>query len=89
METGKLNPGALRKILFDCIASVAPEADFEALRTDRPWREELEIDSFDFQNILIAVSKRLGIEVPESDYRKLATLDTFIRYLAERMGAAG
>lgn len=89
METGKLNSDGLRRLLIECIASVAPEADFGSLRADRPWREEFEIDSFDFQNILISVSKRLGIEVPESDYRKLATLDAFVRYLAERTSIPG
>lgn len=81
----KLNPEAVRETLVDCILSIAPEADFDTLRPDRPWRDQLEIDSFDFHNILVAVQARLGVDVPESDYRKIATLDEFAAYLAARV----
>lgn len=81
----KLNPDAVRTAVLDCIASVAPEADFDTLRADRPWREQLEIDSFDFQNILAAIEARLGVSVSESDYRKLSgTLDQMLDYLVAR-----
>lgn len=82
---GKLSPDAVHTAVLDCIASVAPEADFDTLRADRPWREQLEIDSFDFQNILAAIEARLGVNVPESDYRKLSgTLDQMLDYLLAR-----
>lgn len=84
---GKMSPDAIRDVLMDCILSVAPEAEFGALRVDRPWREQLEIDSFDFQNILVAIDSRLGVNVPESDYRKLSTLDETVAYLAARLPA--
>ncbi len=83
----KLSQESLRKTVLDCILSVAPEADVATLRPDKPWRDQLEIDSFDFQNILVTVDKRLGVDVPESDYRKLATLDDFVAYLGARIAS--
>ncbi|MFY0989557.1 acyl carrier protein [Halomonas sp. C05BenzN] len=82
-----LSRDALRDTVIDCILAVAPEADIDSLRPDRPWREPLEIDSFDFLNILVDLEKRLGVSVPESDYRELATLDGLIDYLARRLTA--
>jgi acyl carrier protein len=40
----------------------------------------------DFLNFLIAVHKATGIEIPESDYPKLATLDGCVDYVASNPG---
>lgn len=84
---GKMTPDAVRAAVIDCILSVAPEADFDTLRPSKPWRDQLEIDSFDFQNILVAIDARLGVDVPESDYRKLATMDELVGYIISRLSA--
>ena len=70
--------------VFDALLSVAPEADPKALDRKRPIREQLDIDSMDFLNFIIAVHRTLGVDVPERDYAKLATLETAIAYLQER-----
>lgn len=48
-------------------------------------REELDIDSYDFLNLLIGLNEKLGVEIPEEDYEKLATLSDLIRYLSRRL----
>ncbi|PRY71780.1 acyl carrier protein [Halomonas ventosae] len=58
-----------------------------ALPPGRPWREALEIDSFDFLNILVDLERRLGVSVPESDYHELETLDGLLGYLERRLAA--
>jgi len=82
---GKLSPEAIHEAVVDCIQSVAPEADFTTLRADKPWRDQLEIDSFDFQNIMVAIHKRLGVDIPESDYRKITTLEQFVAHVVSRL----
>ncbi|WP_280552744.1 acyl carrier protein [Halomonas sp. 25-S5] len=82
-----LSRDTLRETVVDCILAVAPEADVDSLPPGRPWREALEIDSFDFLNILVDLEKRLGVSVPESDYHELATLDGLIDYLERRLTA--
>lgn len=79
----RLNAAELREIVIDCILSVAPEAGIERLRPGRPWREQLEIDSFDFQNVLAALEVRTGITVPERDYVKLDTFEAMLAYLTQ------
>jgi acyl carrier protein len=78
----------VRQALIDCILAVAPEADFAEVRPDRPVREQLDIDSFDFLTILEHLHEKLGISVPESDYGKMITLDGSVDYLVRRLGAA-
>jgi acyl carrier protein len=39
----------------------------------------------DFLNLVIDLHRRTGVEVPETDYPKLATLDSAVAYLAARL----
>ena len=74
-------------VLRDVIAGVAPEADLDALDPKADLREVLDIDSMDFPNVMIALHKRLGVEIPEADYPKLFTFEGAIAYLeAKRTG---
>jgi acyl carrier protein len=77
----------IRQALVDSILAVAPEADFGTLRPDRPVRDQLDIDSFDFLTILEHLHRRIGVNVPEADYGKMITLDGSVDYLASRLAA--
>jgi acyl carrier protein len=79
---------AIRQALIDSILAVAPEADFDAVRPDRPVRDQIDIDSFDFLTVLENLHEKLGVNVPESDYGKMITLDGSVAYLAQRLAAA-
>ncbi|RTR01107.1 acyl carrier protein [Halomonas nitroreducens] len=81
----ELSRETIRDTAIDCILSVAPEAEIDRLRHDRPWREQLEVDSFDFLNVLVALETRLGVSVPEGDYHELTTLDGLVAYLEARL----
>jgi len=73
----------LRAIVFDVLAEIAPEVDAAALRGDQPLRDQVDLDSMDFLNLLVGVHQRTGVEIPEADYPKLATLDQLVAYLVE------
>ena len=64
------------------ITGIAPDEDVESLRSDEPLREQIELDSMDFLDIVMELRKRYGVEVPEEDYPKLATLESCEEYLA-------
>lgn len=64
---------------------VAPEIDPVNVRGDSAFRQEFDLDSMDFLNFVIALHRRLGVDVPERDYGKLTTLDDAVDYLAERV----
>lgn len=71
----------IQRAVFAALTSVAPEADPTSLDPKRPIREQLDIDSMDFLNFVVAVHRDLGVDVPERDYAKLATLESSIAYL--------
>jgi acyl carrier protein len=78
----------LRRAVLDALGEVAPEADLAQLDPAADLREALEIDSMDFLNLAIAVHAATGVEVPEADYPKLASIDAWVAYLAPRVARA-
>lgn len=71
----------LRQTVFEELARLAPEANLTALSPKSPLRADLDLDSFDFVQFIAALDRRLGIEVPEVDYRKFETLEGCLDYL--------
>jgi acyl carrier protein len=76
----------IRATVLRVLGDIAPEADLAALRPDRELRDELDLDSMDILNAVIALHRALGIDIPEADYGRLATLDGAVEYLAGRLG---
>jgi len=76
----------IRTAVLEALATVAPEADPASLRPDRNLRDQLEIDSMDFLNFIIALHHELHVSIPEADYPKFATLEGCVEYLASRLG---
>lgn len=79
----------IRKLACELLSDIAPDTEPSALPGDRDIREGLDIDSMDFLNFVIALTKRTGIPIPEEDYPKLFTLDGVVAYVAAKSGAAG
>ncbi len=73
------------QIILAQLRGLAPEADLNDLRPHDDIRETLEIDAFDFLNVLIALNKEVGVEVPESDYDKVSTLEALTSYVLARL----
>jgi acyl carrier protein len=71
----------IRKSVLDLIHRIAPEQDLSEIKPDENLREALDIDSFDFLSLLVAIHEKLGITVPESDYAKVSTLNDMVSYL--------
>jgi acyl carrier protein len=71
--------------ILEIIAQIIPDEDLSNLKGDIPLREQVELDSMDFLDIIMELRKRYGIEVPENDYVQLATLDGSVAYLEPRM----
>ncbi|MGA2670276.1 MAG: acyl carrier protein [Dehalococcoidia bacterium] len=75
----------IKATILEIIAQIIPDEDLSNLKGDIPIREQVELDSMDFLDIIMELRKRYGIEVPESDYVQLATLDGSAAYLEPRM----
>jgi acetyltransferase len=74
----------IRRAVRATIEAIAPEADFQGLQPGRPLREQIDLDSMDWLNVVAALHEKLAIDIPESDYGRLATLDSMLAYLASR-----
>ncbi len=72
----------LRKAVIRALVEVAPDIDPDAIDPDSDLYEQLDIDSMDFLNVVVAIRDQTGIEVPERDYPKLSTLNDAVAYLA-------
>jgi len=66
----------------DIIATIAPDEELEGLKPDERLRDQIELDSMDFLDIVMELRKRYGVDVPEQDYGELATLDGCASYLS-------
>jgi acyl carrier protein len=71
----------IRTRVLQALSSVAPEADAASLRSNVSLRDQLDIDSMDFLNFVIALHKDLKVNIAEADYPKLLTLDGCVAYL--------
>jgi len=78
-----------QKLVKDIIADIAPDEDLTHLKADVRLRDQLQLDSMDFLDIVMELRKRHGIEVPEADYQQLASLESSANYLLPRFLAKG
>lgn len=77
----------IRTAVIQALTSIAPEFDARNLQPNAVLREELDLDSMDFLNFVIGLHGSVGVNVPEQDYSKLATLNGAVEYLAGRLTA--
>ena len=71
----------------DIITTIAPDEELDGLDTARPLRDQIELDSMDFLDIVMELRKQHNIEVPEADYPELASLATCAAYLTPKFNA--
>lgn len=74
----------LRAGVLATLREIAPELEESELRAGRPLREQVDLDSMDWLNFLVGLHERFRIEIPESDYATLTTLDAVVEYLAAK-----
>ena len=76
-----MNREEIQNAVKDIIQTVAPDEDLSHLAPGLKLREQIELDSMDFLDIVMELRKRYGVHVPEADYKELATLDGCVAYL--------
>ncbi len=79
-----MNEPELKPIVLGALRRVAPEADPSRIDPKESLRDQLDIDSMDFLNFLIAIHEALGVDIPEADYPRLSTLQAILEYLAQK-----
>lgn len=76
-----MSEAEIRALVIAELGNVAPETDAATIDPNADLREALDIDSLDFLNFVTAVHKKLGVNVPESDYPRLLTVKGAVAYL--------
>lgn len=80
-----MTPADIKVVILDILEGIAPDEDLSGLKDDVPLREQLELDSMDFLDIVMELRKRYRVQIPEDDYIQLATMNSTVQYLAPLM----
>lgn len=72
----------IRHLVLRILGEIAPEADTTSLQPDVSFRDQLDLDSMDFLNFVVALHKEFHIEIPEADYPKYMTLNGCLTQLS-------
>ena len=75
----------IREAVLDILSGIAPDEDLSQLKDDVPFREQLELDSMDFLDIVMELRKRYRVQIPEDDYMELRSMDSTVAYLEPLM----
>jgi len=75
----------LRAVVIATLKTIAPEVEEGDLRSDRPLRNQVDLDSMDWLNFLIGLHEKLKVDIPEADYAKLVTLGDVLDYLKVKL----
>ena len=80
-----MTPADIREAILNILADIAPDEDLSQIDPAVPFREQLEMDSMDFLDIVMELRKRYRVQIPEEDYPALASMNSTVEYLAPRM----
>ena len=75
----------IREVILEIIEDIDEDAEFDSLEADKPLRDQLDLDSMDFLDIVMELRKRYKLQIPEEEYPELATLDSCVNYLEPKL----
>ena len=76
-----MNAAEIREEVLDILSDIAPDEDLSKLDDEKRFREQLELDSMDFLDIVMELRKLYRVQIPEEEYSHLATMGGTVRYL--------
>lgn len=75
----------IRNVILDILSRIAPDEDLSDLNDQVAFREQMELDSMDFLDIVMELRKLYRIQIPEEDYENLTTMATTVSYLEPKL----
>lgn len=75
---------AARSLAAEVLRGLAPEVDIDTVDASGSLQEQFDLDSIGFLEMVTAIHDRIGVDILESDYPQLASLDGCVRYIAAR-----
>jgi acyl carrier protein len=80
-----MNREELKRTILDALVSIAPEVEPSAIAPEKLLREQVDLDSADWLNFLVALHASLGVEIPDADAGRLTTLDKLADFFEKRL----
>ena len=80
-----MTPAEIRDEIIDILEDIAPDEDLGSIKDDVSFRDQLELDSMDFLDIVMELRKRYRVQIPEEDYPELASMESTCKYLEPLM----
>jgi acyl carrier protein len=80
-----MNRDEIKLEVLDILSDIAPDEDLSQLKDEVSFREQMELDSMDFLDIVMELRKRHRIQIPEDDYVNLASMDSTVTFLEPLM----
>ena len=80
-----MNRDQLATRVLELVTEIAPDVDPASVIAGIDFRDQFDFDSMDTLNFAIALHRELGVDVPETEYSQLASLDKCVAYLADRV----
>ncbi|REJ74698.1 MAG: acyl carrier protein [Planctomycetota bacterium] len=74
-------PADIRQTILGILERIAPDEDLSDLDDSVAFRDQMELDSMDFLDIVMELRKQHRVQIPESDYEHLVTMDSTVEYL--------
>ena len=75
----------IRAAVFEALTDLAPEVEsLDEIDSAADLREQVDLDSMDYLNLITALAERFSIEIPETDYRQLYSFDGIVAYLRQK-----
>ena len=75
----------IKNVILDIIKDIDEDASFHLLKPDQSLRDQLDLDSMDFLDIVMELRRRYKLKILEADYLEFATLDSCISYLTPKL----
>jgi acyl carrier protein len=80
-----MTPAEIRDEILDILSEIAPDEDLSNVDDSKSFREQLELDSMDFLDIVMELRKRHRVQIPEDEYGNLASMASTVTYLEPKM----
>ena len=80
-----MTPAEIREEIIDILGDIAPDEDLSGLNDEQSFREQMELDSMDFLDIVMELRKRHRVQIPEDEYGELASMASTVKYLEPKM----
>ena len=80
-----MTPAEIRDEILDILDDIAPDEELDQIDDDQPFRDQLELDSMDFLDIVMELRKRHRVQIAEEDYGQLASMGSTVTYLEPKM----